>query len=70
MKSEDSQVEYESLSSLGGRCWNDDMDAVLYCNDLCDKYGLDTTGVGGAIGFIMECYEKGLLPKPIQTVWI
>ena len=63
MKSEDSQVEYESLSSLGGRCWNDDMDAVLYCNDLCDKYGLDTTGVGGAIGFVMECYEKGLLTK-------
>jgi len=63
MKGEDSQIEYESLSALGGRCWNGDMDAVLYCNDLCDKYGLDTTGVGGAIGFVMECYEKGLLTK-------
>jgi aldehyde:ferredoxin oxidoreductase len=63
MKGEDSQIEYESLSALGGRCWNGDLDAVLYCNDLCDKYGLDTTGVGGAIAFAMECYEKGLLTK-------
>jgi aldehyde:ferredoxin oxidoreductase len=55
------QIEYESLSSFGGRCWNDNLDSVLYCNDLCDKYGMDTTGAGGAIAFAMELWEKGII---------
>ena len=27
----------------------------------CDYYGLDTISVGNTVGFLMECYEKGLI---------
>ena len=53
--------EYETLSSLGGRCGNSDMDSILYANDLCNDYGLDTISCGGVVAFAMECYERGLL---------
>jgi aldehyde:ferredoxin oxidoreductase len=53
--------EYETLSSLGGRCGNSDLESIIYANKLCNLYGLDTISCGGVIGFAMECYERGLL---------
>lgn len=55
--------EYESLSALGSRCGNTDVEALLYAHYLCNLYGLDTIGTGGVISWAMECYEKGLLDK-------
>ncbi|MEW6592508.1 MAG: aldehyde ferredoxin oxidoreductase family protein [Candidatus Hadarchaeota archaeon] len=57
------KVEYETLSSFGGRCGNSDMESILYANRLCNIYGLDTISCGGTIAFAMECYERGLLKK-------
>jgi aldehyde:ferredoxin oxidoreductase len=57
------KVEYETLSSLGGRCGNSDLEALLYANRLCNLYGIDTISCGGVIAFAMECYERGLLTK-------
>lgn len=57
------KIEYETLSSLGGRCGNSDLEAILYANRLCNLYGLDTISCGGVIAFAMECYERGLLSK-------
>jgi aldehyde:ferredoxin oxidoreductase len=55
------KVEYETLSSFGGRCLNSDMDALLYANHLCNIHGIDTISCGGVIAFAMECYERGIL---------
>lgn len=55
------KVEYETLSALGSRCGNLNIEAILYANQLCNDYGLDTISCGGVIGFAMECYEKGIL---------
>lgn len=55
------KVEYETLSSFGSRCGNSNMESILYANQLCNDYGLDTISCGGVIGFAMECYEKGIL---------
>jgi len=55
--------EYESLSALGSRCGNTDIEALLYAHYLCNLYGMDTIGVGAVISWAMECYEKGLLKK-------
>lgn len=57
------KVEYETLSSLGSRCGNSDLEALLYANRLCNLYGIDTISCGGVIAFAMECYERGLLTK-------
>lgn len=55
--------EYETLGLLGSNLGIKDLSSVVLSNKLCDKLGLDTISVGNVIGFIMECYEKGLLKK-------
>ncbi len=57
------KIEYETLSSLGGRCGNSDLEKLLHANRLCNLYGIDTISCGGVIAFAMECYERGLLTK-------
>ena len=53
--------EYESLASLGSICGVDHLEAVIYANQLCNAYGLDTISTGVTIGWAMECFERGLL---------
>jgi len=55
--------EYESLALLGSNCLIDDLEALCYANELCNRFGLDTISTGGAIAFGMECYEKGLIDR-------
>lgn len=53
--------EYETLGALGSNCGVDDLAAIAKANELCNAYTLDTIGVGAAISFAMECFERGLL---------
>lgn len=55
--------EYETIYSFGSNCGVDRFDAIVAAEALCDRYGLDTMSVGVAVGFGMECYEKGLIGK-------
>jgi aldehyde:ferredoxin oxidoreductase len=55
--------EYESLALLGSNCLIDDLEALCYATELCNRFGLDTISTGGAIAFGMECYEKGLIDR-------
>jgi len=58
---------------LGANLFMDDVEALIKANDLCNRYGLDTIGLGSAIAFAMECYEKGLITKKdtggIELTW-
>ncbi len=60
-KGEMHRPEYETLASLGTLCLNDNVEAVIKANEICNLYGMDTIAVGGIIAFAMECYEKGIL---------
>jgi aldehyde:ferredoxin oxidoreductase len=53
--------EYETLFALGSNCGVDDLDSIIEADRLCDDYGIDTISYGGSIGFVMECYQRGLL---------
>ena len=53
--------EYESIAALGGMLMNDNLEAVIKANDICNRYGMDTMSVGGTIALAMECYERGLI---------
>jgi len=53
--------EYQTLAALGGMLMNDNLEAVIKANDICNRYGIDTMGVGGTIAMAMECYENGLI---------
>ena len=57
----DEGPEYESIWSLGPQCDVSSREAIARADYLCDYYGLDTISVGNTIGFLMECYEKGLI---------
>jgi aldehyde:ferredoxin oxidoreductase len=60
---EGSGPEYETLALLGSNCLIDDLEALCYANELCNRFGLDTISAGGVIGFAMEAYEKDLINK-------
>ncbi len=53
--------EYETLASFGSYCGVDDLNAVVKCNELCNKYGMDTLSAGGTLAWAMECVEEGIL---------
>ncbi|OFV80535.1 MAG: hypothetical protein A2W26_02070, partial [Acidobacteria bacterium RBG_16_64_8] len=55
--------EYETLAAFGPSCRNDNVEAVIRANEICNRYGMDTIGVGSTVAFAMECYEKGLLTR-------
>jgi aldehyde:ferredoxin oxidoreductase len=65
--------EYQTLAALGGMLMNDDLESVIKANDICNRYGIDTMGVGGTIAMAMECYENGLIGKEdtggIELTW-
>lgn len=60
---EGSGPEYEALGTLGGLCLIDNLEAIAYGNELCNKYGIDVISTGTSIGFAMELYEKGIITK-------
>jgi aldehyde:ferredoxin oxidoreductase len=73
IKDEMHRPEYQSLAALGGMLMNDNLEAVIKANDICNRYGIDTMGVGGTIAMAMECYERGILNSSetdgIELTW-
>jgi aldehyde:ferredoxin oxidoreductase len=65
--------EYETASAFGSLCLNDNAEAVIKCNDICNRYGLDTISVGATVAWAIECYENGLFSKEetggIELTW-
>jgi aldehyde:ferredoxin oxidoreductase len=55
--------EYETLAAFGTMCLNIDMESLIYENDLCNLYGLDTISAGATVAFAIECFENGILTK-------
>ena len=55
--------EYETLCMFGTNLLNDDLDSIVKVNEICNNLGLDTISVGATIGYVIECYENGLLTK-------
>jgi aldehyde:ferredoxin oxidoreductase len=55
------RMEYDNLWALGANLGVDKLDSIIRAAELCTFYGLDATSVGGVIGFLMDCHEKGLL---------
>jgi len=55
--------EYETVGGVATNCAIFDPDYVLECNFYCDTYGIDTISFGTMLGFLMECYENGIIDK-------
>ena len=46
--------EYETIYAFGGLCLIQNIEEIIYLNDLCDKLGLDTISTGNIISFAIE----------------
>lgn len=55
--------EYETWSAFGSNCLSDDLEAIIKCNDICNRAGFDTITAGSVVAWVMECYEHGVLTK-------
>jgi aldehyde:ferredoxin oxidoreductase len=55
--------EYESLAAFGPMCLNDNMESLIYANELCNLNGLDTISAGATVAFAIECYENGVISR-------
>lgn len=65
--------EYETISAMGSKCGNDNLEAVLHANMLCNQLGLDTISTGNTIAWAMECFEKNIITPALldgrQLTW-
>lgn len=55
------EPEYEGLAAWSGQIGQTDMVTAVLLADKVDRLGLDTNESSWVIGFVMECYEKGIL---------
>jgi aldehyde:ferredoxin oxidoreductase len=53
--------EYETLMAFGSNCLNSNVESILYANQLCNRYGLDTISTGCTIAFLFEAAENDLI---------
>ena len=54
-------VEYENAWGLGCATGVDDLEALTYCNQLCNEQGMDPISLGATIGGAMELFGSGVL---------
>ncbi len=64
---EESELDYENVTMLGPNIGLGDLEKIGVLNRVCDELGLDTIGAGNAIGFAMDCAERGLYD--IDLTW-
>jgi aldehyde:ferredoxin oxidoreductase len=50
--------EYETVGVFGGLCLVDDITAIAYLNDICDRIGIDTISAGNVAGFAIEASHR------------
>ncbi len=65
--------EYESSSALGSYLLNTNYESIIKCNDICNRYGIDTISTGATLAFAINCYEDGIITKKdtdgIELTW-
>lgn len=57
------EPEFELLAALGPQIGNTDLGAVVMLTREVDRLGMDCNEATWTIGWVMECYEKGVLSK-------
>jgi aldehyde:ferredoxin oxidoreductase len=53
--------EYETVVAFGPNLLNDDLPSIVRLGELCDRYGMDTIGVGNTIGLAFHLFERGVI---------
>ncbi|MBT7942313.1 MAG: aldehyde ferredoxin oxidoreductase, partial [Alphaproteobacteria bacterium] len=54
-------LEYEAAWSLGAATGVDDLEALTYCNFVCNEQGLDPISFGSTVAAAMDMYQQGII---------
>ena len=55
--------EYETIGMCGSNLGIGDLNEICAINQITSRNAIDSISLGGVIGFVMECYEKGDITK-------
>ena len=55
--------EYETIGSFGGMLLQDDFDAIVEINEMCNRAAIDTISTGATVAFATECFENGIIDE-------
>jgi len=54
-------LEYEAAWALGAATGVSDLEALTYCNYICNEYGMDPISLGSTVAAAMELYKTGAI---------
>src|SRR5437762_2395610 len=55
------EPEYEGMASMASQIGVTDAGAAVMLANECDSLGFDVNELGWLLGWVMECFERGLL---------
>ena len=58
--------EYETIYAFGGLCLIDNIEEIIYLNDICDRLGMDTITAGNLCAFAVEAFQQGKIVDKYQ----
>ncbi len=53
--------EYETAAAFGSMVLVDKQACIIKCNELCNRYGMDTITTGAIIAMAIDLYDKGII---------
>jgi aldehyde:ferredoxin oxidoreductase len=59
--------EYETIFAFGGLCEVQNIEDIVYLNDICDRLGMDTITAGNLAAFAIEGSLMGKIPSAL--IW-
>ena len=51
------------MLNIGSKCGLDDLEAIVYLDNLCSRLGVDSTSAATTMAFAMDLYERGILTR-------
>ena len=58
--------QYETIYAFGGLCMVKSIEEIIYLNDLCDRFGMDTITTGNLVAFAIEASMQGRIKEKFE----
>jgi aldehyde:ferredoxin oxidoreductase len=58
--------QYETIYAFGGLCMVKSIEEIIYLNDLCDRFGMDTITTGNLVAFAIEASMQGRIREKLE----
>jgi aldehyde:ferredoxin oxidoreductase len=58
--------DYQTINAFGGLCMIRSIEEIIYLNDLCDRWGMDTITAGNLCAFAIEASHRRIVPEKLE----